>query len=184
LAGATILPFRAMDEQMPNRIRELRKARGLKIEQLADRVGCGITYVSDIERGKRELSYHWMKRFARALKVQPADLLAEEGQQPLLAPDERELVDLYRADDPVQQQQLLQMARILVGPPSDAKRAGEDPESRRPQSYMTGLLKAGKRGFPNGAARPSAYREINHSAICEKIRLICISLSAKYAAFQ
>lgn len=112
-----------MDELMPNRIRELRKARGMLIEHLADRVGCGITYVSDIERGKRELSYHWMKRFARALKVEPADILAEKDNSRALAPDERELVDLYRDADPVQQQQLLQMARILVAPAKRAKAA-------------------------------------------------------------
>jgi hypothetical protein len=72
--------------------------------------------MSDLERGKRELTYHWMKRIARALKVQPADLSRSQGQQQVLVGPERELVDLYdRADDP-QREQLLQMARILVGP--------------------------------------------------------------------
>jgi transcriptional regulator with XRE-family HTH domain len=37
-----VLHFPAM-EQMPNRIRELRKARGWTLEQLADKIGCGVT---------------------------------------------------------------------------------------------------------------------------------------------
>jgi transcriptional regulator with XRE-family HTH domain len=113
--SATVLPFRAMD-QMPNRIRELRKARGWRLEDLADKAGCGITYVHDLEQGKRELSYHWMKRFARAFKVQPADLLNDADNSKSLSAPERELVDLYDRADDAQREQLLQMARILVGP--------------------------------------------------------------------
>lgn len=120
--SATVLPFRAMD-QLPNRIRELRNARHWKLEQLADRIGCGITYVSDLERGKRELSYQWMKRIARALKVEPADLLAEQDNSRSLTAAERELVDLYQAADDQQRRQLMQMARILIAPAKQRKAA-------------------------------------------------------------
>jgi transcriptional regulator with XRE-family HTH domain len=102
-------------EQMPNRIRELRKARGFMLEQLANRIGCSVTQMSDLERGMKPLSLHWMKVIARTLKVRPADLLNEEDNSRSLTAAERELVDLYgQADDP-QKAQLLQMARILVG---------------------------------------------------------------------
>jgi hypothetical protein len=60
-------------------------------------------------------SYHWMKRVARALKVQPADLLLEADNSKSLSAAERELVDLYDQADEAQREQLLQMARILVG---------------------------------------------------------------------
>jgi transcriptional regulator with XRE-family HTH domain len=101
-------------EQLPNRIRELRNARGWRLEDLADRVGCSVTFVSDVERGVRELSLQWMKRFARVLKVQPADLLSETDNSRSLSPGERELAELYASADEGQRQQLLQMARLLI----------------------------------------------------------------------
>jgi transcriptional regulator with XRE-family HTH domain len=103
-------------EQMPNRIRELRKARGIQLQQLAERIGCANSMMSDLETGKRELSYHWMKVIARALKVQVADLLSAKDNSKSLTADERQLLDLYTRADEQKRAQLLQMARILVGP--------------------------------------------------------------------
>lgn len=111
----TVLLFVRM-EALPNRIRELRKARGWKLEDLADRLNCGITQVSDLERGRRELTYHWMKRLGRALGVEPAGLLLEQDNSRSLSGDEHELVGLYQRATEPQRQQLLQMARILVAP--------------------------------------------------------------------
>jgi transcriptional regulator with XRE-family HTH domain len=114
LAGAVILQFRAMD-QLPNRIRELRKARGMKLEALANRVGCAVSMMSDLERGNRDLTHHWMKIVARVLKVQVADLLSDKENSKSLSAAERELVDLYSAADEAQRAQMLQMMRILAG---------------------------------------------------------------------
>lgn len=100
---------------MPNRIRDLRKARGLYLEQLADKVGCSITMLSDLERGERELSYHWMKSISRALKVQVADLLNEGDNSKSLSAAEREWLDVFARADEAQREQLLGMAHILVG---------------------------------------------------------------------
>lgn len=121
MTGATILPFRIMASELPNRIRELRKARNMKLEDLANRVDCAVSMMSDLERGKKELSWTWMKRIARALKVQMADLLAEKDNSKSLSAQERELVDLYTRADDQQRQQLLGMARLIVGPAAPAK---------------------------------------------------------------
>lgn len=102
---------------LPNRIREMRKHRGWTLEKLADKLDCGITMVSDLERGERELTYHWMQRLARAFGkgVKPADLLLIEDNSSALNAEQQELVGLFDKCDPAQQQQLLHMLRIFSG---------------------------------------------------------------------
>lgn len=122
LGGANVLLFSPMSE-LPNRIRELRKAKGMYLEHLAARVGCGVTQLSDLERGNRPLTYDWMKRVARALKVQPADLLSEKDNSRSLSAGEQELVRIYDRATDAQRDQLLQMARIIVAPGKAANAA-------------------------------------------------------------
>lgn len=101
--------------ELPNRIRELRNARGWTLGQLGDRIGCGTTYLSNIERGERELSFYWMKRLAKAFKVEPADLLTAKDNSRSLTAEEHELVNLFQRGDEGQRRQMLGMARLLVG---------------------------------------------------------------------
>jgi len=51
-------------------IRDLRKAKGLTITQLAERIERSVGYVSQIERNLSELSIPALKRIAEALEVQ------------------------------------------------------------------------------------------------------------------
>ncbi len=51
-------------------IRDLRKAKGLTISELAERIGRSVGYVSQIERDLSELSIPDLKRIAEALEVQ------------------------------------------------------------------------------------------------------------------
>lgn len=104
-------------DQLPNRLRELRKARELTLEQVADRVGMGITMLSDLERGDRDLTYHWMKLLSRFYKVKIADLLGPQDNSQSLSADEHDLIAMYRQGDEQQRRQLVQMARLLVGEP-------------------------------------------------------------------
>ena len=102
---------------LPNRIRELRKAqrpRGWTLQKLAGKLNCSITQLADLEKCNRELSYSWMIRIAAALKVTPADLLLPEHNSGALTPDERGLVERYRAGDQTQRLQVSQMMEIIV----------------------------------------------------------------------
>ena len=56
-------------------VRRLRADRQLSQEQLAFEAGIHLTYMGAIERGKRNPSLLVMVRIAKALSVQPADLL-------------------------------------------------------------------------------------------------------------
>ncbi|HEY7151640.1 MAG TPA: helix-turn-helix transcriptional regulator [Solirubrobacterales bacterium] len=72
---------RATDRKDPElvefgrRLRELRDAAGLTQEDLADAAGLHWTYVGQIERGERNLTYKNILRLARGLDVQPGALI-------------------------------------------------------------------------------------------------------------
>ena len=56
-------------------LRAKRLALQLSQEELAALCGLHRTYISDIERGTRNLSIDNVERIAEALKVEPADLM-------------------------------------------------------------------------------------------------------------
>ncbi|AHE55521.1 LexA family protein [Sphingomonas sanxanigenens] len=60
---------------MPNRIREIRNAKGLTMRDLADKMGVHFTTLAKIERSERRLSLEWMERIASALEVTPTELI-------------------------------------------------------------------------------------------------------------
>ena len=64
---------------MPNRIRELRLARGLTLEELADAAGTSVQQISRLELGYRRLTDDWMRRLAPVLSCRPAELMSDSG---------------------------------------------------------------------------------------------------------
>ncbi len=56
------------------RLRELRRARGLSQEELAFRAGLHRTYVSSAERGQRNVALVNLEKLSRALEIDIADL--------------------------------------------------------------------------------------------------------------
>jgi transcriptional regulator with XRE-family HTH domain len=57
------------------RLRSLRKEKGLTQVELADYLGLRRTYVSDLERGKRNVSLLTMEIIARGFKLSVSQLL-------------------------------------------------------------------------------------------------------------
>jgi len=90
-----------MQEAVGRRIRELRKARGLTQEGVAEAASINPKYFGAIERGEVNLSLSTLDRIAKALNVQPAALLEVEA----LAVADRQVVTqlvhevLQHADD-------------------------------------------------------------------------------------
>jgi transcriptional regulator with XRE-family HTH domain len=58
-----------------NRVRELRKKKGLSQEGLALESGLDRSYVGGVERGERNISLENIEKLARALGVHPSELL-------------------------------------------------------------------------------------------------------------
>ncbi len=58
-----------------NAVREYRKKAGLSQEALAEKSGLHRTYISDIERGDRNVSLVNIRRLAKAMKIKVSDLV-------------------------------------------------------------------------------------------------------------
>jgi len=59
-------------------VRRLRHARGMSQEALAHEVDVHRTYIGGIERGERNLSLRSVERLAKAIGVEPIELLTEQ----------------------------------------------------------------------------------------------------------
>ena len=66
---------------MINRIRDIRKGKGLTLAELADACSPPTTAqtIGRLETGMRNLSLKWMERIAAALEVDPETLVRSEG---------------------------------------------------------------------------------------------------------
>jgi transcriptional regulator with XRE-family HTH domain len=73
MARTTALPH--VTKQFGARLREQRQARGWTLEQLAERVELHWTYVGSIERGERNVSLVNIVRLAKAVGVDPGELV-------------------------------------------------------------------------------------------------------------
>ena len=62
--------------RLAKNLKRLREERGWSQENLADEAGLHRTYVSGVERGVRNPTIMILERFAKALRVQPASLIA------------------------------------------------------------------------------------------------------------
>jgi repressor LexA len=65
---------------MKNRLRELRKALGLTLNDVASAAGTSNQQLGMLERGERRLTIEWMQKLAPVLGVEPKDLLPDAGQ--------------------------------------------------------------------------------------------------------
>ncbi len=57
------------------KIKEIRIGKGLSQEELASICHLHRTYISDIERGERNVSIENVEKIANALKIKPSELL-------------------------------------------------------------------------------------------------------------
>jgi len=70
-----------MSTQKSNRIAEIRKAKGLTQQELAEALGVHWITVSKLERGVMQLTSTWIEKIAAALKVDEVDLLAAKPKR-------------------------------------------------------------------------------------------------------
>lgn len=63
-----------LQKKLGRRIAELRRARELTQEQLAEGVGCSVEFISLVERGVNAPSVGGLETFAKVLKVEVRDL--------------------------------------------------------------------------------------------------------------
>jgi len=83
-------------ERVGRRIRSLRKTRGYTLEQLGERAGISVSYLSQIENGHANLNLRVMRDIAQALDAPMIDFLADEDglDVTLVRVEDRQTYDL------------------------------------------------------------------------------------------
>ena len=110
----TVITFVAM-EDFPNRVYELRRARGLSQQRLADLAGCSKMHISGVERGDREFSLSLMRRIAEVFGVAPGDLLSEaDNPHRLHDPEELHLIETYRHAEGDDREKIIKVAEAIA----------------------------------------------------------------------
>ncbi|MDA5109484.1 helix-turn-helix transcriptional regulator [Brevibacillus thermoruber] len=66
-----------------NQIRKIRKLKGMTQERLAERSGLSFSYISDVERGTRNISLESLGKIISALGVKPAQLFEDIEELPM-----------------------------------------------------------------------------------------------------
>ena len=61
-----------------NRVREIRKSKGIVLRELSEAVGCSIPYLSDVELNRRGAKDETWSRIAKALGVTVDDLRGDD----------------------------------------------------------------------------------------------------------
>lgn len=98
------------------RLRHLRRERGLTLDALGEKVGRSAPYLSLVENGRREARLSLIDALARALDVAPADLLAAEPPTRRA----RLAIALQRAqEDPIYRELRLPWLKPGAGVPDD-----------------------------------------------------------------
>jgi transcriptional regulator with XRE-family HTH domain len=125
MSGIVYLKRVANDGAPPNRIRELREAKGISQAELARQANVTASALNKVEMGKRGLDQQWLDRLAAALDVAPADLLPDRMNPDRLVGPEQAMLTLFRSADNTQKMQLLALARALLSP-EELARLAED----------------------------------------------------------
>lgn len=105
-----------------NRIRDVRRAAGLSQGELGRRVGLSQGQISNIENGDRNLSLEWMRRIARELNCNVADLLDDKDNPDRLTGEEQQLVGALRMAEPEVRWMAVETLEALVAAAQKRKR--------------------------------------------------------------
>ncbi|MGQ7887558.1 helix-turn-helix domain-containing protein [Paenibacillus sp. WC2504] len=63
-----------LKKMVGEKIREIRKHKGLTQEELSERAQIKYTYLGDVERGVRNISLESLEKIMNALEIRPGDL--------------------------------------------------------------------------------------------------------------
>lgn len=100
--------------EAPNRIRELRLARGWSQQRLADELGVSKVTISDLERGNMQLTQDYMRRLAIPLQCSSADLLPRSENPWQLSTEERDMIERMRSARDEEREQLGKLADVVI----------------------------------------------------------------------
>lgn len=102
------------NDQPPNRIRELREQQEISQAELARRINVTPPALQKIEAGARKLDQQWMRRIARALDCDPADLLPATDNPWALSDEEKVWIDRMRRSRAEDREKLKRVADVVL----------------------------------------------------------------------
>ncbi len=85
-----------------NRIRVLRKNKGLTQVELAEILGVTQNAIYKLETGESDLNTKWMEKLSIALDVKPYELLPLEWQPTPISEKEQQILDIVRESEKLQ----------------------------------------------------------------------------------
>jgi transcriptional regulator with XRE-family HTH domain len=107
---------------MPNRIRELRKARRLSLEKLGALCATSAQQMACLEHETVPLTAEWMRQIAAALEVGADELLADNDVTWRLTEDEARLLRSFRRVAPGLRGQVLDVVAVFAAAADEAAR--------------------------------------------------------------
>jgi transcriptional regulator with XRE-family HTH domain len=84
----------------PNRIKELREAAGLTLQELAEKLGTDRSQVRRLECGERRLTLEWMTRISEALGASLSELISPNGTAVTVVPNSGAVPRKLRSTEP------------------------------------------------------------------------------------
>lgn len=93
-----------------SRVREIRRAKNITQQQLAQEVGVSVSFIGHIERGFRNISIDKLPLLCKALDVSPDDLLKDHSSSHLPNRTQSELL----MNDPDFVMNVLELAQKIV----------------------------------------------------------------------
>lgn len=99
--------------EIGERLRSIRKAKGLSIYKLSQDTGISQNHISDLELGRRKPSVETLKRLIVPLGITLSELFNENTEVSILTENERELVENYRTLPDNKAENLLNLSRLL-----------------------------------------------------------------------
>ena len=95
------------------RIRQIRKSKGLSIYKLSQETGISQNHISNLELGRRKPSVETLKRLIVPLGITMSELFNESNEVSILSENERELIENYRTLPDNKAEGLLNLSRLL-----------------------------------------------------------------------
>ena len=78
------------------RIKTVRKSKGLSVYKLSQIPGVSETHIRDIERGDRNPSFDTLSRLVVPMGMSLSELFNESDEVAYLSPEEKELLECFR----------------------------------------------------------------------------------------
>lgn len=98
-----------MDDKVPHYLKEWREFRKLTQQELADALDTSKSVISDMERGRLQLSPKWLRRIAPVLKTQPGHILDHDPKEL-----DNDIIDIWAHIDAGDRDQAMRVLKSFV----------------------------------------------------------------------